>query len=178
MADKKQKKSWDGLIRATNGGKEIGQFQESTGGGTPMEKGETIDYVADSTQEAETYKKDNPNAIVRVKQPRDKGGKFTYNSANRRPLKFGPSRGKTVPPFLLGAKLTFAKKSGKGAFVTEEGKKYSLPDNIKSADEFIELYKDVKDWLSGDAKGKGGKTGNVIDFDEQYMASKYSSFKK
>lgn len=175
---KKEKKTWEGLIETTKGGKQIGEYQESTGGGTPMEKGEKIDYVADNPEEAETYKKDNPDAIVRVQQPRNDNGQFTYNSANRRRLKYGPSRGKTVPPFLLGAKLTFAKKSGKGAFVAADGKKYSLPDNIKSEDDFIEAYKDVKTWLSGDAKGKGGKTGKVIEFDEEFMKNKYSEAKK
>lgn len=178
MAEKKQKKNWEGLIRQTEGGKKIGSFQESTGGGTPMRKGEKIDYVADNPQEAETYKKDNPGAIVRVQQPRDDNGQFTYNSANRRPLKYGPSRGETVPPFLLGVRLTFAKKSGKGALVTEEGKKYALPDDIRSEEEFINTYKDVKNWLSGDAKGKGGRTGKVTEFDEDYMRDKYVSNKE
>jgi hypothetical protein len=179
MADKKNKKSWYELISSTKGGQKIGDYQESTGGGTPMKKGDKIDYVADNPQEAEMYKKDHPSAIVRVQQPRNEDGQFTYNSANRRTLKYGPSRGETVPPFLLGAKLTFAKKSGKGAFVTEAGKKYSLPEDITSAEKFVEVYKDVKDWLNGDAKGKGGKTGKVVEFTSGHMLDLYAkTFKK
>ncbi len=66
----------------------FGNYQESTGGGTPLDKGEKL--------------KDHPEA-KRVMQPRDKEGKFTYNSVNGKTLAYGPSRGTTIPPFLRGS---------------------------------------------------------------------------
>lgn len=73
----------------------IGHYAESTGGGTPIPKGEKLE--------------NHPEA-KRVQQPRDEEGKFTYNSVNLKDLKYGPSRGDTVPPFLRGVKMTYAKK--------------------------------------------------------------------
>ena len=78
--------------------KKIGTFKESTGGGTPLAKGEKL--------------KDHPEA-KRVQQPRDENGQFTYNSVNGKELKYGPSRGTTVPPFLKGIKLTFCQPGTK-----------------------------------------------------------------
>ena len=69
----------------------IGTYQESTGGGTPLKKGEKL--------------KDHPEAH-RVQQPRDENGQFTYNAANAKPLKYGPSRGETIPPYLRNVDLT------------------------------------------------------------------------
>lgn len=79
-------------------GEKIGSYTESTGGGTPLAKGEKL--------------KDHPEA-KRVQQPRDEDGQFTYNSVNGRELKYGPSRGTTVPPFLRGVKLTFCEPGTK-----------------------------------------------------------------
>lgn len=76
----------------------IGSYTESTGGGTPLAKGEKL--------------KDHPEA-KRVQQPRDEDGQFTYNSVNGKELKYGPSRGTTVPPFLRGIKLTFCEPGTK-----------------------------------------------------------------
>lgn len=70
----------------------IGHYDEYTGGGEPLEKGQKL--------------KDNPG-VKRVMQPRDEKGQFTYNSVNGKPLAYGPSRGTTVPPFLRGIELTF-----------------------------------------------------------------------
>lgn len=78
--------------------KKIGTYSESTGGGTPLAKGEKL--------------KDHPEA-KRVSQPRDEDGQFTYNSVNGKELKYGPSRGTTVPPFLRGLELTFCEKGTK-----------------------------------------------------------------
>jgi hypothetical protein len=72
-----------------------GKFQEATGGGTPIPKGEKL--------------KDHPEA-KRVMQPRDDDGQFTYNAVNNKPLKYGPSRGTTIPPLLAGMKINFVNK--------------------------------------------------------------------
>lgn len=72
-----------------------GTFKESTGGGTPIPKGEKLE--------------DHPE-IHRVQQPRDEDGQFTYNAVNNKPLKYGPSRGTTIPPLLKGMKIKFAEK--------------------------------------------------------------------
>ena len=75
--------------------KREGTFQEATGGGTPIPKGEKL--------------KDHPEAH-RLQQPRDDDGQFTYNAVNNKPLKYGPSRGTTIPPLLAGMKINFANK--------------------------------------------------------------------
>ena len=72
-----------------------GKFQEATGGGTPIPKGERL--------------KDHPEA-KRVMQPRDDDGQFTYNAVNNKPLKYGSSRGTTIPPLLAGMKINFVNK--------------------------------------------------------------------
>lgn len=167
---KNPKMNWDNIfIHSKQGGTgtQIGNFKESTGGGTPMEKGQKIDYVADTPKEASEYRRDHPGALVRVSQPRDKDGQFTYNSANKKELEYGPSRGKTVPPFMKGWEISFSKKTGKGTFIADSGKKYIMPDTVKSADEFIksfmEFHKDDNGGsfgafgLGDTAKGKGGK---------------------
>lgn len=82
-------------VIGNNAASKIGTYKEATGGGTPIPKGEKL--------------KDHPEA-KRVQQPRDEDGKFTYNSVNLKDLKYGPSRGDTVPPFLRGVKLVYAKK--------------------------------------------------------------------
>lgn len=154
-----------------NGEAKIGEYAESTGGGTPMKKGEKIDYHAKTAKEAQAYRAQHPGEVVRVDQPRDKDGQFTYNSVNAKPLEYGPSRGKTVPPFLEGFNITFAKKSGKGALVDLDGKKYTLPDKFKTKEDFLKACREYKEKEGlegfggnfGDAvKGKGGKTGKVV----------------
>ena len=75
--------------------KREGHFQEATGGGTPIPKGEKL--------------KDHPE-VKRVMQPRDDDGQFTYNAVNNIPLKYGPTRGTTIPPLLAGMKINFVNK--------------------------------------------------------------------
>lgn len=173
----KPKKTWKDLLNSMagkgknkNGEAKIGKYTESTGGGTPMKKGEKIDYHAKTAKEAQAYRAQHPDEVVRVDQPRDKDGQFTYNSVNAKPLEYGPSRGKTVPPFLEGFDITFAKKSGKGALVDLDGKKYTLPDKFKTKEDFLKACREYKEKEGiegfngnfGDvAKGKGGKTGKV-----------------
>lgn len=145
----------------------IGNYEEYAGGGTPIKKGEKFELV-DTTEQAEAIRAENPEAKVRVRQPRDTDGQFTYNSANKKPLKY-ESRGKTIPPFLRGVQLTFAKKSGKGAIVDAEGHKFGLGDAVKSEEDFVKMFKQYSDekfgamgGLGDTLKGKGGKTGTTI----------------
>ena len=74
--------------------KKFGEYTESTGGGTPIPKGKTKEDM------------EGKPGFHRVSQPRDDEGKFTYNAANGKGLKYGPSRGETIPPFLRGVVLT------------------------------------------------------------------------
>lgn len=67
-------------------GTKAGEFTEAAGGGSPIEAGEKFKLV-DSSKEAEEYRENHPGAKVRVMQPRDDDGKFTYNSANLRDRK-------------------------------------------------------------------------------------------
>ena len=171
MADNKQKKNWYELLGENDSKTKIGEYKESTGGGTPMRKGQKIDYVADNVQEAESYRKEHPKATVRVQQPRDEDGQFTYNSANRRGLKYGPSRGKTIPPFLLGTQLVFANSTGQATFVALDGKRYTLPKGMKSIGQFAEKFQEYVEDEGFDffgeptetiAKGKGGVTRTQV----------------
>ena len=111
--DGKKMTHLEGIIGKVNMEK-IGKFEESTGGGTPLAKGEKL--------------KDHPEAR-RVNQPRDNDGKFTYNSVNEKPLKYGPSRGVTIPPFLRDVDLKFVRKSKD--VVIREGITYLSSLNIK-----------------------------------------------
>ena len=98
-------------IRAVLGDKvadKIGTYDESTGGGTPIPKGEKL--------------KDHPEA-KRVQQPRDEEGKFTYNAVNNKPLKY-PSRGETIPPFLKDVNLDKFAVKGK-VTVIHNGNRYT-----------------------------------------------------
>lgn len=81
-------------IQETEGGK-FGEYQESTGGGHPFNKG---DSNTRTTRENGDLRQEE-NATTN--QPRTDDGKFTYKSANGKGLKY-PSRGKTVNPVLTG----------------------------------------------------------------------------
>lgn len=166
----KPKKNWGELFSSKNkqtGGTQIGDFAEYPGGGTPLKKGEHYEK-AETVEEAKQIRAENPDAKVRVMQPRDEEGHFTYNSANRRELEYGPSRGKTVPPFMKDWEISFSKKSGKGTFISDTGKKYIMPESIKSENDFINMFKQFQDDENGGkfgefgesdtTKGKGGKT--------------------
>lgn len=136
-----------------------GEYLEAPGGGTPMDKGETYIEAENPDAAAELRKKD-PSTPVRVMQPRDEEGRFTYNSANRRPLKYGPTRGTTIPPFLKNVKITYADK-GKGGFV-QGGKVYKMPDMsaedfIKAAQEYVKEGNSQFGKLSEKAEAKRGR---------------------
>lgn len=117
-----------GLL-TSKGENKIGTFKESFGGGTPLDRGEKA--PDDAWKEAH-----------RVKQPRDAEGKFTYNSANAKELKYGPSRGITTPPFLLGLKMPNVIKKGTATVI--DGKTYVIQSDM-TLDEFIDKCKDKLD---------------------------------
>lgn len=194
MAETKQKKSWKELFdkHAESKGKtKIGDYQEAAGGGTPMTKGQKVDYVADTVEEAHQYRKDHPGAIVRVNQPRDEDGQFTYNSANERELEYGPSRGKTIPPFLKDMEISFAKKSGQGSIIMD-GKRYKPLVAFKSAAELVQMFKEYSKKedsfvgglgegfgaMSESAKGMGGKVAKTSMVKEAFVPTVKETTKK
>lgn len=194
MADNKGKKSWRQLFdkHAESKGKtKIGDYQEAAGGGTPMKKGQKVSYVANTVEEAHQYRKDHPGAIVRVNQPRDEEGHFTYNSANERELEYGPSRGKTIPPFLKDMEISFAKKSGQGSIVMD-GKRYKPLVAFKSAAEFVQMFKEYSKEddsfigklgesfgaMSKSAKGMGGKVAKTSMVKEVFIPTVKETTKK
>ena len=197
MADKKEKKSWRQLFdkHAESKGKtKIGDYQEAAGGGTPMKKGQKVSHVADTVEEAHQYRKDHPGAIVRVNQPRDEEGHFTYNSANERELEYGPSRGKTIPPFLKDMEISFAKKSGRGSIIMD-GKRYKPLVAFKSAAELVQMFKEYSKEddsfvgglgegfgaMSKSAKGMGGKVAKTVTVQEAFvpaLKAQGTSYKK
>lgn len=125
MSDVKLNDTSKGILGDAH--KKVGSFKESTGGGTPLAKGEKLE--------------DHPEAH-RVSQPRDEEGKFTYNSVNGKELKYGPSRGTTVPPFLRGIKLTFCQPGTKLKIEGEDGIKIKLMTIDMTADEIVEACKE------------------------------------
>lgn len=126
----------------------IGGYKEAPGGGTPLgagEKAPSKEWVAAN----------------RKMQPRDADGQFTYNSVNAKPLEYGPSRGKTVPPFLRGVQQNFAHKKG-DVIIGEDGKRYLATVDL-TADDLVNTYKryieSKGDFAVGESafKGKAGR---------------------
>lgn len=123
----------------------MGSFQESTGGGTPLKKGEKL--------------KDHPEAH-RESQPKDEKGRFTYNAVNGKGLKYGPSRGTTISPLLKGVKLTYAIKTD--TVINYNGLTHLAGINATS-EEFIEMFRnidDLKKLLEETAERKKGRKSN------------------
>lgn len=118
----------------------IGSYKESTGGGDPLKKGENF-KVADTPEEAERMREQNPNTKVRVNQPRNDDGTFGYNSQNARKLKYGPSRGTTVPDFLRGVDLLFLRKGTSLAMQGKNGIEYYLSTINMTKEQLIENCK-------------------------------------
>lgn len=134
MADEKKKKpSLSDVILGKNKGL-IGTYDEAPGGGTPLAKGEKAPS-------------DEWVAAHRKMQPRDENGQFTYNAANAKPLEYGPSRGKTLPPFLEGVKLTYAINK-KSVFIGEDDKRYLAGVEMTRA-EIIDNFKNWKEKEGG-----------------------------
>lgn len=88
----------------------IGTYKEAPGGGTPLPAGQK----APSSEWVQEH---------RQMQPRNPDGTFGYNSLNGKDLKYGPSRGFTVPHFLRGVELKFLEKGSK--YVVNEGSQYA-----------------------------------------------------
>lgn len=138
-------------IRAVLGDKvadKIGTYDESTGGGTPIPKGEKL--------------KDHPEA-KRVQQPRDEEGKFTYNAVNNKPLKY-PSRGETIPPFLKDVNLDKFAVKGK-VTVIHNGNRYTtiLDGDVEAFIRNFQVYdkdKGFGEW-SKELSKKRGKTSKA-----------------
>lgn len=131
----------------------IGTFKESTGGGTPLKKGEKL--------------KDHPE-VHRVQQPRDENGQFTYNAANAKPLKYGPSRGDTIPPYLQGVDLSAIVK--KTNAVVYNGLTY-LAGMKMSAQQILNKFKEWKgDNFKGMNKDLDRKKGRKTNLEKQAIA--------
>ena len=137
----------------------IGTYTESTGGGTPLKKGEKL--------------KDHPEA-KRVQQPRDEDGRFTYNSANAKPLKYGPSRGVTIPPFLRGAKMVFATKKNRG--IVFDGTTWNFKIDM-TAGQLVEKFKDILGAKSA-ADSIERKKGRKSNAEKEAMKKKQEGFVK
>lgn len=137
------------LLRAVAGDEvadKIGTYKESYGGGTPLPKG--------TKAPSKAWVEAN-----RVSQPRDADGKFTYNSVNNKPLKYGPSRGTTVPPFLIGHSIKFATKKGERITLLANDKRY-ISDLDLTKESFIEICRgNIKELYVMDQplKGKRGR---------------------
>lgn len=184
-ATKKEKKKNPSLLDATqreNAGAgtatAIGTYKESYGGGTPLAKGEKAP--------SEEWLKEN-----RVQQPRDADGQFTYNSANNKELKYGPSRGKTIPPFLLGSKCLYAiKKKSSVAFggkVYWAGVDMSLEEFIAECQEYrpeSKIRQPMKGKPGGGSKAEkdfikqGGKGFIGADYKNSFKFQDKSDFLK
>lgn len=115
-------------------GGNFGSYSEDTGGGTPFEAGNS---TTRTTKENGKIRQANNDTM----QPRTEDGKFTYNSANGKGLKY-PSRGKTVNPILTGGKngvmideveKQFSEKSG-GYWDKYKGKWYKKGGEIIGVD--------------------------------------------
>ena len=136
MAETKKPSNVGEAILGENKNK-IGEYQEAPGGGTPLAAGQKApskEWVAEN----------------RKMQPRDENGQFTYNSANAKPLAYGPSRGVTVPPFLRGVKLTYAVEN-KDVIIGEDGKRYLAGIDL-SARDIVNAYKNYVGESGGDEK--------------------------
>jgi hypothetical protein len=118
----------------------IGHYDEGTGGGDPLKKGEHFE-VADTPEEAEKMREQNPGTKVRVNQPRNADGTFGYNSQNARKLKYGPSRGTTVPDFLRGVDLLFLEKGTSMVMEGENGIEYYLSTINMTKEQLVENCK-------------------------------------
>lgn len=125
------------------GGKEMGEFQEAPGGGTPLPKGKK----APSKEWIRTHRKS---------QPRDENGQFTYNAVNGKELKYGPSRGTTISPLLKGIDLD--KIFQKGRTWTMGKITYELARSI-TKEQLLEMTKQYvvsSEWEMGKTKMASG----------------------
>ena len=161
----KNKESHVKKIQDTEGSN-FGNYQESTGGGTPFEAGNS--NTRTTRENGKKRQADNPT----TNQPRTNDGKFTYKSVNGQSIdpKYGPSRGKTVNPLLTGGEngikiddveQQFGSQSGSywdkykdkwhqaGGKVVTEGLKTKI-----SAQEIWNLAKKKYDTVKGEFEGE------------------------
>lgn len=141
-----------GLL-TSKGENKIGTFDEGYGGGTPIDAGKKAPN-------------DEWKRAHRVKQPRDAEGKFTYNSANAKELKYGPSRGITTPPFLLGLKMPNVIKKGTATVI--DGKTYVIQSDM-TLDEFIDKCKDKLEMDKFAKEIIGRKKGRKSEAEKEQM---------
>ena len=152
----------------------VGTYKEAPGGGTPKMSGggrgamKGNFEVAHSQEEADEIREENPNAVVRVTQPRDEDGKFTYNSANAKELKYGPSRGTTVPPFLKGYAMN-PNLIKKGAIYKVKGEGKTTQYLISTIDMTTE---EIVNALRYYLKSEKGFAGLGKSFSESLMVKK------
>lgn len=106
----------------------IGTYDEAPGGGTPLPKGT-------KAPSKEWVRKNRRN------QPRNPDGTFGYNSLNAIELKYGPSRGTTVPDFLKGIELTFLDKGTTLALRGPNGIEYYISTIDMTKEQLIENCK-------------------------------------
>lgn len=123
----------------------LGGYKESYGGGQPIPKNQ---------------KWENNPEIERALQPRDKGGKFTFNSSNALTLddKRG-SRGTTIPPFLLGANSKIVEV---GSVLKTEDGKYLLSTIEMSSKELVDICKQFFNDKQGFHDNRIGNEGATI----------------
>lgn len=147
------KKTNPTMLRAIIGDEaadKMGNYTESTGGGTPLKAGEKL--------------KDHPEA-KRVQQPRDEEGRFTYNSVNFKPRKYKyHGEGDSVVPFLRGANMSNLIK--KNTQINYNGLIYLAGMQI-SAEEILETFRTYSEKdgfgkkLNTQLKGKRGRRSNI-----------------
>lgn len=167
-----------GKIFGKKQAQKIGTYQEAPGGGTAVDGGgrgamKKNFKVVNSKEEADAIREENPKAVIRYNQPRDEDGRFTYNSANGKPIQEDKSRGVTVPPFLRGAKMVFAtKKRG----IVSEGTTWNFNINM-TAGELTSKFQDIfrAKNAADSVERKKGRKSNV---EKQAIKKKNEGFVK
>ena len=169
----------------------FGEYDESTGGGKPFEKGNS--NTRTTRENGKTRQAQNPN----TNQPRTNDGKFTYKSVNGESIdpKYGPSRGTTVPPTLTGGvngiqiedvEKQFSQKSGsywdkyKGSWYNKGGKVMTQGLSTKISGEAVWNMAKEYDKSLGEYKGEsenwktktGKKSASEVEAAQQVKKSK------
>lgn len=142
-----------------NTSKNMGEFDEAPGGGTPKQEGGGRGSMKKNFVVAESP--DDPKAIqakengekVRYMQPRNEDGTFTYNSVNGKGLSTNKSRGTSDIPWLAGIDLTFMVKGA--VFKTTDPELKRLMSSITLTEE--EMHDAMAIYFSN----KGGFAGIV-----------------
>lgn len=138
----------------------IGNYQEATGGGTPLAKGEKL--------------KDHPEA-KRVMQPRDEEGKFTYNAVNEKPLKYGPSRGTTPMPIFDSIRSKFKKKANAEYSTNEEDglKKVKLNMSFEDFEKRFKEFHTEEGWTGFNVEISSKKGRRTKEEEEAVRNNRY-----